>query len=638
MSSAGNAPSKAQLVWTRIVFSRLTIFYFAFSIAHFAIQTGLQFRAFTINAKAASFINKLLVEGDAKTDRLPILRDSNISVCYFVSSNLDTDVETCSLIWSEKGAAAGAQNTVGGFPLDPPGPSVAIPQTTISASSTPSAPSSTPVTTTVTTTVAAPQGTSTTAQPQQGADADEDDVEDDDDDETVPPLSKRDVSSARVESEGKASVVLTSTEGQTRSVVLEDTCLKSLNWPVSIIQNTKREDIVFIAFNFWVLGMSIVALLNESIPHIFASLLTHVMSTAWAVFQITHTAGFRSTFDRIITQGACASAPPILPAFWRQRAMAEFPSLAMHVVSLFISSFLTWKLVKLYGWQTFKRVGADLKINRVYKTVLTLSITIQLSLFFMVVTVSLWIDQLINSTIGDVASFTVLYKVSSFITLAVLVPWLCLGWVAVRRELRLPMFGFLVISVIYLAGWGVMFFSTTFRWTFVTWRFFSVMASASVFLTCLSFILGVVCRYNFGKGLLKYLGHQEDEDDRSSVYSEKKDIESFAFPSNNLVPTFASSYNHEEGPYHEKRATIAQGPRFFNKDSEPFEQPYQFALRPPPIALTRNLTDVSPIKRSESNGSYNSTRSGSSRSTSSDHSRKPSHSSHSSQTKRWVIE
>lgn len=75
--------------------------------------------------------------------------------------------------------------------------------------------------------------------------------------------------------------------------------------------------------------------------------------------------------------------------------------------------------VQLYGWQTFKRVGASLTINRIYKIVLTLSITIQLSLFFMVVTVSLWIDQLLNSAIGDVATFTVLYKVSSFITLAV---------------------------------------------------------------------------------------------------------------------------------------------------------------------------------------------------------------------------
>ena len=33
------------------------------------------------------------------------------------------------------------------------------------------------------------------------------------------------------------------------------------------VKNTKREDIVFICFQIWVLGMSIVALLNESIPH-----------------------------------------------------------------------------------------------------------------------------------------------------------------------------------------------------------------------------------------------------------------------------------------------------------------------------------------------------------------------------------
>lgn len=58
-------------------------------------------------------------------------------------------------------------------------------------------------------------------------------------------------------------------------------------------------------------------------------------------------------------------------------------------------------------------------VNRVYKLVLFLSITIQLSLFFMVVTVSLWIDQLMNSLIGDLADFQTLYKVTSFITLAV---------------------------------------------------------------------------------------------------------------------------------------------------------------------------------------------------------------------------
>lgn len=164
--------------------------------------------------------------------------------------------------------------------------------------------------------------------------------------------------------------------------------------------------------------MSIVALLNESIPHIFASLLTHMLATGWATFQITHTATFRSEFNRVITKGACKHIT-LLPHYWEARGQAEIPSLVMHVVALLVSCFLTRRLIKLLGWQTFKRVGASLTINRLYKIVLILSIAIQLSLFFTVVTVSLWIDQLLNSVIGDLADFQKLYKVSSIVTLAV---------------------------------------------------------------------------------------------------------------------------------------------------------------------------------------------------------------------------
>lgn len=53
-----------------------------------------------------------------------------------------------------------------------------------------------------------------------------------------------------------------------------------------------------------------------------------------------------------------------------------------------------------FGWQTFKRVGASLTISRVYKIVLTLSIVIQISLFFIVTSIALWLDQLWNGAIG----------------------------------------------------------------------------------------------------------------------------------------------------------------------------------------------------------------------------------------------
>jgi hypothetical protein len=158
----------------------------------------------------------------------------------------------------------------------------------------------------------------------------------------------------------------------------------------------------------------------------------------------------------------------------------------------------------------------------------------------MVVTVSLWIDQLTNSAIGDLASFVDLRKAMSFVTLLLLIPWLMTGWFAVRRELRLPMFIFLFLSILYLASWGMMFFSTTFLWTFTTWCFFAVISSASVFLTFMATVLGVVCHFNFGKGLAVYLNTNDPEDKLNA------DLEKVAFATfgkeNDLTHKHASTF------------------------------------------------------------------------------------------------
>ena len=68
------------------------------------------------------------------------------------------------------------------------------------------------------------------------------------------------------------------------SINLSERCLITLNWPLTRyaltlsasvidrrffhrVDNTKREDIAFVGFSVWVLGMSLVAVLNESPPH-----------------------------------------------------------------------------------------------------------------------------------------------------------------------------------------------------------------------------------------------------------------------------------------------------------------------------------------------------------------------------------
>ena len=47
--------------------------------------------------------------------------------------------------------------------------------------------------------------------------------------------------------------------------------VKSDSVALDSVENTKREDLAFIGFQVWLLGMSLVALLNESIPHVYVS-------------------------------------------------------------------------------------------------------------------------------------------------------------------------------------------------------------------------------------------------------------------------------------------------------------------------------------------------------------------------------
>ena len=155
--------------------------------------------------------------------------------------------------------------------------------------------------------------------------------------------------------------------------------------------------------------------------------MTHVLATGWGGFQINHTAQFRSEFSELTTNGACKGVN-LLGGYWHDRFIAEVTSLSLNAVSLLLSGFLSWRLFKVcpcllcpydnrlnpilkaFGWQTFKRVGASRTINRVYKLVLTLSIAIQLSLFFIVVSIALWLDALCNGMVGRLSHKPTLYK------------------------------------------------------------------------------------------------------------------------------------------------------------------------------------------------------------------------------------
>jgi len=601
---------QAKLFWERVTFSRLTSAYFLFSVVHCILQVSLQIRAFTINASAATFLFSISVQANATDNRIPALGSTDLLLCDEVPTDfLVRDLSKCDVIWN--GTAKNNYLGSSSASVHASSSSSYNSDNTPTGASSLSAGNINEVAATATVTVIVPPSPSTITivVPDDGEDNDEEDEDEEEDEEDI---AARSITVLAFDEDGSVTVSISGEGYSNTEATLTSSCLWSLNWPVSVLDDTKREDIVFIAFQFWVLGMSVVALLNESIPHIFASLLTHMLATGWSAYQLVHTASFKATFARVITGGAC-NGISLLPGYWTQRANAEYPTLALNALSLFISGFLTWKLFKLYGWQTFKRVGASLTINRIYKLVLVLSIVLQLSFFFMGATVSLWLDDLINGPASFAASYIALYKASSIATLVLLIPWIAGGWFAVRQEMRLPMFVFLVLSILYLGAWGTMFLADTFRWAFFTWMFFGVMATASVILTIVAFVLGVVCRYNFGKGLPRYLNAEEPlpGDDFSPVYN-ASDLEKVDFPSNEKpIPTFSATFGSgSEVPPPSQMFASRMGPRFYNSSAEPFESPINTVSPEPALTRTssRSSEQSSTVMQSSENhgtiGSY----------------------------------
>ncbi|KAG2350691.1 hypothetical protein BDR05DRAFT_921995 [Suillus weaverae] len=641
-------PSKIKLLWDRITLSRTTTFYFVFSILHCVLQIIFQGQAYRINVGAAEFLASITKQGNAIDSKAFYVLGSDLRLCDSIPADFSTS--SCQVVWNGTTArdnSMASANVVASAPITTShstGTSNSMISTLFassaskvsatsmsssysavstlmtSASPTTTATSSSKVSTNL---VSSSHSTTSSAMASSTTDKGRREIA------AEMPNRRNLVGDIQaVEVNGTVQVIVNGIGWNNQAAVLDRQCLWALNYPVQILQQTEREDLTFIAFQIWVLGMSIVAVLNESVPHTIATLLTHLLATGWAGYQIFNTAQFHGDFSRLSTNGAC-NPINLLPSYWKSRFGAEIASLVLNVVALLVSSFLSWRLAKLFGWQTFKRVGASIAISRVYKLVLVLSIVIQMSLFFIVIAISLWLDQLCNGNIGRLNSSPE-YKPLLIVTLILLLPWLTTGWYGVRRELKIPMLVFLALSVGYLAGWAAMFDSISFRWTYRTWTFFGVMTSASVFLILVAFILGIICRINFGKGLIRYLNAEEPIPEDFVPVNYGDDLEKIAFPTDDKrVSTFSATF----GAGQEVSPSQMLAPPIWEKFSTP-ESSFlaSEAIQVPPAALARlpSSGSYNTVERHVSNiSTYSST------STTSSQLGSDSTAGHS---KRWIIE
>ncbi|KAL7409616.1 hypothetical protein BDY24DRAFT_372466 [Mrakia frigida] len=382
--------------------------------------------------------------------------------------------------------------------------------------------------------------------------------------------------------ENETTAEFLAAEAENDSVVVSQTCVRGMAVLAWGTKDRGREDVVLVFFMAWVAGMSIVAMLNESIPHVIAALLTHLLSTGWSAYQVSHTVVSHEAFHRVIN-GVCDGVSVLNAGYWERRKMVEIAILSLNILALFMSSYISWTLLRLYGWATFRNIGASIKINRYYKLVLSLSILLQLDFFFLLAWIVLWLDQLTQGPVAPFAKHQVLYRAIFGMLAAISVPWVVLGWKSVRKEWKIGMNVFLGLAVLMTIAWSSMFASAAFVATIRTWNFFTAISAFTFVLLIITIAFAVWCRFNFGKGLLEYLdNHRSLSDERtssdkssSSTHDDEKMFEIVSFDSDAklvssstqaprhyrpdpvAVPTFSSVFPSGPAPPPSKMFTIA---------------------------------------------------------------------------------
>ncbi|KAF8183836.1 hypothetical protein K438DRAFT_1974862 [Mycena galopus ATCC 62051] len=349
-------------------------------------------------------------------------------------------------------------------------------------------------------------------------------------------------------------------------------CAISLMWLEDILSDASREDFGTLLYHIWLLTLSVVTLLNESLPHLFAGLAARALALAWAGFRVQGNRNLLTTYYMSLALGNAMA----------MTSWELIVGVVSNSVNFVIIAWLTYKLFTVYASQTFSTVGASTEVNRIYKLVLLLSVILQLAGFFILGQSALWISKISFGAIRTLADDFFIYVAELVVTTVLVIPWLILGWVSVRRESKSLFLVFCVISFLLLGMSTALFFSPQ-------WSFYATMTVVSYILLVATFVLAIVCRLQFGKGLAHFLrvtDALEDGDFTPVYFSKGDDTASY------IEDDTKSQFDPERTPAHGRSMSIF----FENSTGTSPAETIKLSSSPAQFhSATENRVSVSPI-------------------------------------------
>ncbi|KAI8095276.1 hypothetical protein BDF21DRAFT_329382 [Thamnidium elegans] len=249
----------------------------------------------------------------------------------------------------------------------------------------------------------------------------------------------------------------------------------------------KWENIAFIGFQVWFIGMVFDATVYQNTAEILALAILNVLCAILGALQVVDGVKW---LDRLLQTSYPTDA----------LAMAEKIEISLSVVLLsfaIVMSFLSYQMSKQFGWNIYKKIGADVQIQKMYRVFQFFVLALKIDVFtgFMVS-----IFYLMQFALKRGIMWETIIQV--IVTVCIL-PMLYFARSAGSAESKTKMCVFLLFLCLVLFHFALIFTQTLqpnnnwYTWIVLIW--------IGVAFALATAVLGIICMKNFGKGLKPFI-------------------------------------------------------------------------------------------------------------------------------------
>ncbi|CAB4477983.1 hypothetical protein RhiirA1_445083 [Rhizophagus irregularis] len=255
------------------------------------------------------------------------------------------------------------------------------------------------------------------------------------------------------------------------------------------------QSLVFMVLQLYLVYFGLNAIFHEHIIQIITLVALNFGSAAYSLVQLLQ---IKIRVDRIQNNDNCNAGLTGFDIDWLR---VDLPQVLTLTTISVISAIIASKLYRQFGWSVYKRIGGDLRIQRIYRSNLIFIMLLKLNLFFWIiyiiptVIVALKITDFSGGKVVDV----VLIAYHGFATLLALILQI-LAYSSIKRESTAGMIAFSVLWTLIVADYGLLIYAFV-RLLILGSYFMIIFTSVFVVIALVTFVFSIIVTVNFGRGL-----------------------------------------------------------------------------------------------------------------------------------------